>query len=82
MCNWDNPLANMPQVASNPQANLLQGVRGYLQPSGKFVTGLRGCWQPSGFCEKHIFARELPLPFNPLPESIDYPPEQLPEGIG
>jgi hypothetical protein len=27
------------QVVSNPQANLLQGVRGYGQASGKFVIG-------------------------------------------
>ncbi len=28
---------NVPKVVSNPLANFLQGVRGYRQPSGKFV---------------------------------------------
>jgi hypothetical protein len=32
------------------------------------------------FYKYHIFARGLPLPSNPWPEGIDYPPEQLSEG--
>jgi hypothetical protein len=32
--------------------------------------------------EMMVFARGLPIPSNPLPEGIDYPPEQLSEGIG
>jgi hypothetical protein len=39
----------VPKVVSNPLANFLQGVRGYWQPSGKFVTGclrlLETLWQ-------------------------------------
>jgi hypothetical protein len=32
-------------------------------------------------CKWHIFARELPIPSNPWPEGLDYPPEQLSEVI-
>jgi hypothetical protein len=32
---------NVLKVVGNPLANLLQGVRGYWQPSGKFVIGCR-----------------------------------------
>ncbi len=143
VCNWDNPLANMPQVVtnqgrtqgdaqdarasppppptlcippfpclkgwlwggggrsaknvhpppqnpryapiSNPRAKLLQGVRGYWQPSGKFgVSDVIGNPRTnsseviSNFSKKHIFARGLPLPSNPWPEGIDYPPGSFP----
>jgi hypothetical protein len=59
-----------------PLANLSYGVRGYWQPSEKF---LRGYWQ---LLQIDIIARGLPLRSNPWPEGIDYPPEQLSEGIG
>jgi hypothetical protein len=43
------PFCNVPKVVSNPLANFLQGVRGYWQPSGKFITGcqrlLATLWQ-------------------------------------
>jgi hypothetical protein len=43
------PFCNVPKVVSNPLTNFLQGVRGYWQPSGKFVTGcqrlLATLWQ-------------------------------------
>ncbi len=39
VCNWGNPLANVPYVGGNTLANLLQGVRGCWQPSSKFVIG-------------------------------------------
>ncbi len=43
------PICNVPKVVSNPLANFLHGVRGYWQPSGKFVTGcqrlLAALWQ-------------------------------------
>jgi hypothetical protein len=33
------PFCNVPKVVGNPLANFLQGVRGYWQPSDKFVIG-------------------------------------------
>jgi hypothetical protein len=30
---------NVPEVVGNPLANLVQGVRGYCQPSDKFIMG-------------------------------------------
>ncbi len=36
------PFCNVPKVVSNPLANFIQGVRGYWQPSAKFITG---CWR-------------------------------------
>ncbi len=60
----------------NPLTNFSLGVRGYWQPSDKFLRGY------SNFCKYHIIARGLPIPSNPRPEGIDYPPEQLSEGVG
>ncbi len=37
ICNWDNPLANVPQAVSNSIANFSQGDTGYQQPFGKFI---------------------------------------------
>jgi hypothetical protein len=33
------------------------------------------------FCKHQIFVTGLPIPSDPLPEGIGYPPEQLAEGI-
>ncbi len=60
----------------NTLSNLLQGVTANWQPSDKFLQ--RGI---GNICKKHIFAAGLPIPYNPWPEGIDYPPEQLSEVI-
>jgi hypothetical protein len=58
-------------------------VRGFWQPSVKFVTAVTGFWQPSddsatgigNVCNDHIFVRKF------LPYGIGCPIEQLPETI-
>ncbi len=78
---WGNPLANVSAVVGNPQANLSQGVRGYWQSSGNY-----GFWVSIGIanpltnssqgivncCKQHRFVRGLPIPSDPLLESIEY----------
>ncbi len=86
------PFCNVLKVVSNPLVNFLQGVRGYWPPSGKFVTGcqrlLETLWQ--NFQRVLInFANSTYLPEGcqhpPLilgqTVPINYPPEQLSEGI-
>jgi hypothetical protein len=35
----------------------------------------------ANFFKQYIFAIGLPIPYDPLPEGIDYPPEQSSEGV-
>ncbi len=80
----------MPKVVGKPLTNFLQGVRGYLQPSGQIRNRVSEVicnpltYSPEGIgnCYKQLlFARGLPSPSNPWPKGIDFPLEQLSEGI-
>jgi hypothetical protein len=63
---------------------LLKGIRWYWQSSGKFFIGwqrsLATLWQIPQMALA-ILANSTYLPESLWPEGIDYPPEQLSEGI-
>ncbi len=80
VCHWDNPLALVSDAVGKPLSNLLLGVRGYWQPSGKF---LRGYWELlliAHICQR--VANTTDPPGQNLPEGTDYSPEQLAESTG
>jgi hypothetical protein len=52
----DNLRTNLLQGVDSPLANLLEGVRKYWQPSGKFLTRF------GNFCKYHLSARGLVIP--------------------
>jgi hypothetical protein len=72
-------------VVGNPQANLYRGSEGIGNPLANLFSMSEGIGNPrtnyseciGNFCKKVIFARGLPILSDPLPEGIDYPPEQL-----
>ncbi len=71
-------------------ASLLLSVRGYWQPSNKFVQGLRGYWQPLMNSSEGIacqllqtvdVCRRVSKTFDKFTEGIEYPVEHLAESI-
>ncbi len=60
----------------NPLKNLLQGPRGYWQPSENSSVGILNFWQ------LYIFLRWLLILSDHEPDGIEHPVDKLPKGIG